>query len=159
MSEIIYKRGNILSASEFIIAHGCNAQGVMGSGAARGIKTKWPDAYRVYKDHYNSRAGLFPGQVVWAPVEEKIIANCITQDRYGRDNEQYTEYKAIRECMQEINKFEHRELGLAMPLIGAGLGGGDWEIIKDIIQQEIQHVNPVVYILPSEWDNFMRVVD
>lgn len=154
MSEIIYKRGNLLNASEYIIAHGCNAMGVMGSGVAKGIKQKWPLAYKAYRDHYESRNGLFPGEVIWAPVQGKVIANCITQYKYGRDGRRYTEYEAIRACMQKIDKFEYDELGLAMPLIGAGLGGGDWDIIAEIIQEEITHVDPVVYIMPNEWYRF-----
>lgn len=155
MSEIIYKRGNLINATEFVIAHGCNAQGVMGSGVAKAIRNKWPLAYQAYKEHYEKH-GLFPGEVIWAPVEDKLIANCITQCKYGRDSKRYTEYDAVRECMREIDKFEYRELGLAMPLIGAGLGGGDWEVIAEIIQEEITHVNPVVYVLDSEWNSFFE---
>ena len=154
MSEIIYRKGNLLNAPEFVISHGCNAMGAMNSGVAKAIRNKWPLAYQAYRHHYESRNGLFPGEVIWAPVGGKIIANCITQCKFGRDGKQYTEYQAIRECMQEINKFEKKELGLALPLIGAGLGGGDWEVIAEIIQEEITHVDPVVYILPSEWDKF-----
>jgi hypothetical protein len=32
-----------------------------------------------------------------------------------------------------------------MPMIGAGLGGGDWHRIAAIIQEESQHFQPVVY--------------
>lgn len=155
MSDIIYKRGNLIDATEFVISHGCNAQGVMGSGVARAIRNKWPEAYKAYKDHYDKHK-LFPGEVIWAPTEDKLIANCITQCKYGRDGTRYTEYQAVRECMHEINKFEYGEFGLAMPLIGAGLGGGDWDIIKDIIREEITNVNPVVYILDSEWNSFFE---
>ena len=32
---IIYKQGDLLECSEQVIVHGCNAQGVMGSGVAK----------------------------------------------------------------------------------------------------------------------------
>lgn len=32
--KIIYKQGDLLSCPERVILHGCNAQGVMGSGIA-----------------------------------------------------------------------------------------------------------------------------
>ena len=35
---IQYKKGDLLSVTKGIIAHGCNAQGVMGSGVALQIK-------------------------------------------------------------------------------------------------------------------------
>ena len=37
-----------------------------------------------------------------------------------------------------------------MPLIGAGLGGGDWNVISAIIQSECKDVTPVVYYLPGQ---------
>lgn len=157
MSKIVYKKGNLLEAPEAIIAHGCNAQGVMGSGVAKAIKAKWPEAYRAYRHHYESRNGLFPGEVIWATVQDnKLIANCITQCEFGRDGKRYTEYDAIRECMHTINKFEQPEMGLALPLIGAGLGGGDWDIISQIIEEEVTSVDPVVYILPDQWEKFIK---
>lgn len=152
MAEIIYKKGNLVDATEHIIVHGCNAQGVMNSGVAKVIRNKWPDAYRIYREHYEKRGRLFPGEVIWAPVDNKIIAHCITQYNYGRDKKKYTEYNAVRACMKEIDKFGYKELGLAMPLIGAGLGGGDWEIISQIIQEEITNVNPSIYVLPEQWN-------
>ncbi len=35
---ITYKQGDLMKASETYIAHGCNAQGVMGSGVAKAIR-------------------------------------------------------------------------------------------------------------------------
>jgi O-acetyl-ADP-ribose deacetylase (regulator of RNase III) len=36
---------------------------------------------------------------------------------------------------------------IAMPLIGASLGGGDWNIISEIIEKACSHVKPIVYHL------------
>ena len=38
-------------------------------------------------------------------------------------------------------------LHIAMPLIGAGLGGGDWNVISEIIEEESLKFQPVVYEL------------
>jgi hypothetical protein len=34
-----------------------------------------------------------------------------------------------------------------MPQIGAGLGGGDWQVIEAIIESEMTDIQPVVYTL------------
>lgn len=45
-------------------------------------------------------------------------------------------YDAVRACMGEIKStFPGRRIGY--PRIGAGLGGGDWETISDIIREEL----------------------
>jgi hypothetical protein len=36
---------------------------------------------------------------------------------------------------------------VAMPMIGSGLAGGDWNIIKAIIEAELKTVKPYVYQL------------
>ncbi len=36
---------------------------------------------------------------------------------------------------------------IAMPQIGSGLGGGDWQVIAAIIESRLTRVQPVVYIL------------
>ena len=38
--KIIYKQGDLLEAEEVVIVHGCNAQGVVGSGVALAIRNK-----------------------------------------------------------------------------------------------------------------------
>lgn len=145
--KIIYKQGDLLQCDEKIIIHGCNAQGVMASGVAKVIRAKYPSAYDAY------RAGnLGLGIVTYAAQEDgKVILNAITQEFYGRQvGKQYVSYKAVYLCMQRINSFyscEESPVYIAMPKIGAGLGGGNWEIISKIIEEESTYFQPVVYEL------------
>ena len=154
---IKYVKGNLLDAKEGIIAHGCNAQGVMGAGVALAIKNKWPVAFQTYADWY-SNFGLELGQVIWADVDDKLIANCITQETYGRqDGKVYVDYDAIRICMKNIRigggiiplgtTDKSPLANVAMPKIGAGLGGGDWNKIEKIIENELRGFDVTVYEL------------
>jgi O-acetyl-ADP-ribose deacetylase (regulator of RNase III) len=47
--------------------------------------------------------------------------------------------------MSRINAMDISEI--AMPRIGAGLGGGNWNVIEAIIESELTHVKPYVYTL------------
>lgn len=133
------KFGNILDVQEGIIVHGCNAQGVMGSGIAVQIKQRWPHVYETYaKFVADTRAkGRSPlGLVV--PVEAQpglYIANAITQEHYGRDpTKRYVSYEAVKKCFDVVAMMAGMDgLTVHFPLIGAGLGNGDWAIISDII--------------------------
>lgn len=77
----------------------------------------------------------------------KFIANCITQDFYASD-EVHADYDAIKIAMGKLNNFAIKQEvpNVAMPLIGAGLAGGDWDIISKIIEREFATVQPVVYV-------------
>lgn len=150
--KIIYKKGNLINASEDAIAHGCNIQGVMGSGVAKDIKENFPYAYEMYKLLCDEKeAYLGEIQPILASHRNifKVVINCFTQEFYGRDNTKYVDYDAIRSCMREINKLikNIEKKSVAMPKIGAGLGGGDWTIISQIIEEELIDIQPVVYEL------------
>ncbi len=148
---IEYITGNVFETDCDVIAHGCNAQGAMGSGVAKQLKQFYPSAYQVYRDFCirNNRDISIVGTVVWSVEEDMIIANCITQFKYGYDKKRYMDYDALRKCMANIEatgKVRNFKT-IAMPKIGAGLGGGDWNTIAQIINTEIQDLKVKVY----EW--------
>ena len=151
MNKIIYRKGNLLDTDCMLIAHGCNAQGVMGSGVAKAIRAKYPDAYNEYKKRYDNQ-GLNLGDIIPVVIYQhhnKIIINCITQEFYGRDSDKiYVNYTAIEQCMRKINNYYSIGVDcIALPKIGAGLGGGDWNAISDIIERELTNIQPIVYEL------------
>ena len=149
---IIYKQGDLLECSEQVIVHGCNAQGVMGSGVAKVIKEKYPEAYNTYRSVYDTK-GLDLGKVIICDTGTKVIFNAITQEFYGRTvNRRYANYSAIEKAFRMINSTCRlaRITHIALPKIGTGLANGDWSIIEKIIEEECTDVQPVVYVLEGE---------
>lgn len=152
--KIEYVKGNLVDAPESIIAQGCNAQGVMGSGVAKAIREKWPAVFTCYKRFVDSAPdplGMICFTYVGTEETNKMIANMITQRFYGRNGERYVNYDAVRKCMNLLNRragmYSAPPHRVAMPKIGAGLGGGDWNIIETIIEEESTNFQPVVYVL------------
>lgn len=148
--KIDYRIGDMFKGGHEYIAHGCNAQGVMGSGVAKIVKEDYPLAFVVYHNVYMAR-GLNLGDVIPVQVEDELtIFNCITQNRYGTD-QRYANYGAIQKCISGINAYMVNKCGLfaepevAFPMIGAGLAGGDWGIISRIIEDNSCYFQPVVY--------------
>ena len=148
--KIIYKQGDLLECSEDVIVHGCNAQGVMGSGVAKAIKEKYPTAFYFYQKEYKQGVGyIIPVNV----ADCKVVINAITQEYYGRNkNVVYADYDGIAICFRDINKWCKMKgvNKIALPKIGAGLANGDWNIIEKIIEEECTDVQPVVYVLEGE---------
>jgi O-acetyl-ADP-ribose deacetylase (regulator of RNase III) len=73
----------------------------------------------------------------------------MTQQDFGGGNKQYIDYDAIERCVIAMDN-SVRDWGVAeigMPRIGAGLGGGDWDRIEDIIVRSAKNFIPVVYTL------------
>lgn len=156
--DIIYKHGDLMTASERFIAHGCNAQGVMGSGVAKLIRDKYPEAYERYVGIHKMQ-GLELGDVDWTEnTEPHFVINIISQEFYGRDpNVVYVSYDALRKAFRHLNacaadgvymvRDDIKLDALAMPLIGAGLANGRWSIISKIIEEEATNFQPIVYLV------------
>jgi len=148
--------GNLMHVTAGHIVHGCNAQGVMGSGVALGVKQTWPNVYHDYKSIYDSE-GLRLGVAYQVVVSDEIVVwNAITQNLYGT-GKRLTSYDAVQTCFEQIN-WHIKEGGinnkkftqpaeLHIPLIGAARGGGNWEIIREIIEQTVEY--PVTLWLPD----------
>jgi O-acetyl-ADP-ribose deacetylase (regulator of RNase III) len=136
---------NLFKSHADIIVHGCNAQGKMGSGIAKQIRDIYPKVYDAYIQVYESK-GLKLGDIIPVSIgNRKWIVNAITQEFYGYDDRLYTDYDAIRECMKKIAHNAQHGFKIAMPKIGCGLGGGDWNKVKKIIEEELCGFEVEVY--------------
>ena len=131
-----------------VLIHRCNCMGLMGKGLAKQIKETFPEAYKIVKK------GNYPGTINAVLIEDSFIVNAFTQINIGKASKKYTSlspinnfeeeledtqenrYLFIRESLKKQKKhFSHLKIGI--PMIGAGLAGGNWEIIKKIIEEEL----------------------
>ena len=144
--KIEYIKGDLLRTEVNHIMHGCNSRGVMGSGVAKVLREKYPQAYNDYIFKYNNY-GLELGDVIVSVQDDgKVIHNAITQRDYGRDSSRvYVSYWAIAEVFRKINSRGIKEI--AMPKLGAGLANGDWNVISAIIENTLIDTKPYVYVL------------
>jgi O-acetyl-ADP-ribose deacetylase (regulator of RNase III) len=150
--EIEYVTGDILQGSEEYLLHSCNSRGIQGSGIAKLLRDTYPENYRQYRRVYEKQNNsLDLGQCIWVDVGPRVIINGIGQENFGRDpNMVYVSYDAIQKIIQTIDDElgdEQDPIRVAMPLIGAGLGGGSWKIISEIIEDYSTGFIPVVYLL------------
>ena len=132
------EKGNLLLETRGLIVHGCNAQGVMGSGIANLLHAKYPQVYNDYIYRHHS-IGLKLGDVIFTKLTHRLhVASVITQEYYGRDHDTvYVNYDAVRNGFALVNRYSKMfHLEIKHPLIGAGLANGDWNIIKKIIDEE-----------------------
>lgn len=153
--KIEVKKGNLFNVKAGHIVHGCNAQGVMGSGVALGVKNLYPHVYQDYRDRYEAGELLLGSAYPVLVTPELKIWNAVTQNLYGVGPRQ-TSYDAVQTCFQQINDYMaagHESMAdlqpneVHIPLIGAARGGGNWEIIREIIEQTMEY--PVTLWLPD----------
>lgn len=145
---VIYKKGDLLEAPEDIIAHGVNCMGAFGSGVAGAVAKKYPKARQYYFDKFEER-GWNLGDVQFVPQwNDKIIANCATQKEYlprGVLHANYVAIELVMKCVKDCGKAINKSI--AIPKIGCGLAGGDWNIVKAILEDVFHDYDVTVYSL------------
>ncbi|WP_429488309.1 macro domain-containing protein [Paraburkholderia sp. RAU6.4a] len=119
-----------------------NNRGKWGRGFVVALGRQYPAARKSYLDLFRHEQRIPLGLVQFIPVEnqERIyIANMVAQDgirKNSRDTEQYISYPVLRNCLEQVCEFAlAKRLSVQMPMVGAGLGGGSWDIISAYIDE------------------------
>lgn len=131
------------------LLHVCNCQGVMGSGIAREIKEKIPDAYDSYKE-FEFNHGLHLGTVSSAWFNSsQIVHNLHAQKHYGTDGKRYLNYEAFWQCLEKVRDYLPTNIeSIIIPFnIGCDRAGGNWAIVSTMIQQAFGKYHIVAYKL------------
>lgn len=144
------KQGDLFEAAtkeRCIIAHGCNAQGVMGSGFALLIRKKYPRAWASYQLR---GVNLKVGQIVpsFGKEHHNIVINCITQEFFGRDTSRvYVDYEAVKKCMWHVADIaKDYQLPVHIPLIGGGLANGNRNMLVKIFEDAFLSTNATLWL-------------
>ncbi len=150
-------KGNLIDLAEQanfnLIVHGCNCFHTMGSGIAEQIRLRYPQAYAVDVDQTvkgdKNKLGRFTYTVVQGPLPlwwKFTIVNAYTQYNYGRGGP-HLDYNALRSVFRRIRKDFPPATIIGYPKIGAGLGGGNWQTIQQIIDEELNGMTHQVVTL------------
>jgi O-acetyl-ADP-ribose deacetylase (regulator of RNase III) len=123
-----------------VIIHGCNCQGVMGAGIAAQIKQAFPMAWMADRNTAAgvNKCGLFSlGEYVRPDGSSLLIVNAYTQHGFSKGDDVFN-YDAFQFILRQIKLItEGKRIG--MPMIGAGLAGGQWSEIEEIIEETLLH--------------------
>lgn len=121
-----------------VIIHGCNCQNSMGAGIAKAIKKEFPEAFAVDQETTKGDRQKL-GTITTAEVERNgqplVIVNAYTQFHY-RGRGVKVDYDAMSSAFRQVHE-EYSGMRIGYPLIGAGLAGGDWDVISEIIDEEL----------------------
>jgi O-acetyl-ADP-ribose deacetylase (regulator of RNase III) len=144
-------QGDLLDADEPVIAHGCNVKGLMGAGIARQIAERYALLYNCYENEcYEGR--FQTGDSLAVSTNGRWVFNLATQDKPGP----FARYEWIEKSFDSMFA-QMISLGLrrvAIPKIGCGIGGLEWDQVEAIIEKVVARVSDdhwspevVVYVL------------
>ncbi|MGI9228904.1 MAG: type II toxin-antitoxin system antitoxin DNA ADP-ribosyl glycohydrolase DarG [Gammaproteobacteria bacterium] len=141
---IKYKTGNIVTEDAEAIVNTVNCVGVMGRGIALEFKKAFPENFKAYAA-ICKRKELKPGHMFTFSTGQmanpKYIINFPTK-RHWKGNSKIEDIESGLEALSKEIK-ERQIRSIAIPPLGCGLGGLEWETVKQHIEQALANLENV----------------
>jgi O-acetyl-ADP-ribose deacetylase (regulator of RNase III) len=144
-----YVTGDLLQSYKdgiTVIGHQCNCRGGWNAGIHGQIGKRWPTVIESYR---SVPWQLGHCRIFKTGLPNFSIAYLAGQDDYGnalRTGRVYTQYDALLTALPTLASAIQPEDKIAFPLIGAGLAGGDWSIIAQMISETFLDRETTIYI-------------
>lgn len=141
---IRYMKGDILQAQAEALVNTVNCVGVMGRGIALQFKKAFPDNYKAYYEACQ-RGEVHPGRVLvfdMGPLSwPRYIINFPTK-RHWRSRSRIEDIK--KGLVSLVREIQTRNISsVAIPPLGSGLGGLDWNEVRLLIEHALAVVPDV----------------
>lgn len=139
-----------------IIAHIVNDKAARwGAGFARAIKQQWPIVQKEFVRWSEACRRQFKlGHSHFVPIHDKLgLFQMIAQHGYGPSPCPRIRYSSLAACLGDLAALARaRRATVHMPRIGCGQAGGQWTVIRELIDDTLtsQGVPVFVYDLPGE---------
>lgn len=147
-NHIHYHRGDLFKAPNTYIGHGVNCRGVMGSGIAKAFRTLYEnEVYKPYKLLCTASPYTLMGGAQILPLnkeETRFAVNLFTQLEPGANADLDFIEAALDDFIYNVNSHLERypDKPLAIPAIGAGIGGLRWEDVARVLERVAEDAPP-----------------
>lgn len=143
---ITYKNGNILDETAQALVNPVNCFGVMGAGLAKEFKAASPKNFQAYEVACATKQVAIGRVFVFPDYNEetktlRYIINFPTKNHWSGHS--YTSYikLGLESLVNEIRA--HEITSIAIPALGCGLGGLQWEAVRPLIADALERLPDV----------------
>ncbi len=157
---ITYTHGNLLEAKADALVNTVNTVGVMGKGIALMFKEAFPENFKSYAkaceadEIKTGRLFVTERQSLLGP---KWIINFPTKKHWRNP----TKLEWVVDGLQELKRFivDHNIRSIAIPPLGCGNGGLDWNVVKPEIEKalgDLDNVEITVFEPTRQYQNVAK---
>lgn len=147
---VLKSTGNLLKADAEALVNTVNTVGVMGKGIALQFKKAYPDNFRAYEASVR-RGDIRLGEVFTYPTGKltenpKFIINFPTKNHWRSKARLSDIREGLKDLVREVERLGIRSI--AVPPLGCGLGGLDWDQVRPLIVEAfapLDHVNAILF--------------
>jgi O-acetyl-ADP-ribose deacetylase (regulator of RNase III)/uncharacterized protein YwgA len=148
---ILFKSGDLFDQETDALVNTVNCVGIMGKGVALEFKRRWPDNFKKYKKLCDSKS-LRPGSLyihdlnnLFGSNTPKFIINFPTKDHWRAKSQLEFVEDGLDALADALRNFPIGSI--ALPPLGCGNGGLDWEVVRPLIVDKLAHLNDVQIIV------------
>ncbi len=147
---INYTKGNIIQADVEALVNTVNTVGVMGKGIALAFKKAFPNNFKTYRQLCKDKK-FDIGELLITNTDQirpKFIINFPTKKHWrSRSKIEFIEI-GMKKLVKEIK--EKQIKSIAIPPLGCGNGGLNWNEVKTVILRELKEVDKDVEVIIFE---------
>lgn len=145
---IEFKQGNLLEEQTEAIVNAVNCVGVMGKGIALQFKRSYPDNFQAYKiacDRKEVKLGEMFVFSINNSLTPRYIINFPTKNHWREKSKIIDLETGLQSLLITIHKYEIESI--AIPALGCGYGGLNWERVKPMIIDALADLTDVRIVI------------
>jgi O-acetyl-ADP-ribose deacetylase (regulator of RNase III) len=157
---ILFRQGNLLEAGVEAVVNTVNTVGVMGKGIALMFKERYPDNFRAYEAACKAGAIQLGRMFVTATGElsgPRWIINFPTKQHWRHPSRPEWIAAGLEDLARVVREKGIRSL--ALPPLGCGNGGLDWQEIRPLIEAaaaKLPNVEIIAYEPTAQYQNVAK---
>lgn len=145
---ITFKEGNLLESNAQALVNTVNTVGVMGKGIALQFKNQFLKNYKIYQSACKDKSIAIGNLLVVDDSSllygDKIIINFPTKIDWRKPSEYSFIESGLKQLVEIIEQKQIKSI--AIPPLGAGNGGLDWNKVKALINEYLKNVDCQVIV-------------
>ncbi|MCA8831915.1 type II toxin-antitoxin system antitoxin DNA ADP-ribosyl glycohydrolase DarG [Hymenobacter pini] len=145
-------QGNLLQAPTDALINTVNTEGVMGKGIALQFKEAFDENYRLYRQACKEQR-VRVGEMFVTETHQLVGPRFIINFPTKRHWKERSRLEYITEGLKDLKRVitQYGITSVAMPPLGCGNGGLDWEVVRPLIEQAVAGIGiPVHLYEPSD---------
>jgi O-acetyl-ADP-ribose deacetylase (regulator of RNase III) len=141
-------KGDILKADTEALVNTVNCMGIMGRGIALQFRKAFPDNFKVYESACDKKQ-LHPGKMLVCDLNRfenpRYVINFPTKRHWKGKSKIEDIESGLKALIEEVSKRNIRSI--AIPPLGCGLGGLNWQKVKAMIEKTFEALPQVQVLL------------
>jgi O-acetyl-ADP-ribose deacetylase (regulator of RNase III) len=139
-----FTKGNLFQADTEAIVNTVNCEGIMGRGIAAQFKRMYPENFKAYQKACKNRE-VVPGKMFTFEIVQlngpRFIVNFPTKRHWKGKSRIEDIESGLAALVSEVRL--RRIASIAIPPLGCGLGGLNWNIVRPLIERAFESLTDV----------------